>query len=51
VSFSDYPTFLDAYLGGGINRLVVVEHLASTPSPKTALGGLADKIKALFGRT
>jgi hypothetical protein len=51
VSFSDYPTFLDAYLGGDINRLVVVEHLATAPGPKTALGGLADKIKALFGRT
>jgi hypothetical protein len=51
VSFSDYSTFLDAYLGGEINRLAVVEHLASAPSPKTALGGLADKIKAFFGRT
>jgi len=31
VSFSDYPAFLDAYLRGEVDRLMVVEHLA-TPS-------------------
>jgi hypothetical protein len=51
VSFSDYPAFLDAVLSGEINRLVVVEHLATAPSPKTALGWLPEKIKALFGRS
>jgi hypothetical protein len=51
VSFSDYPAFLDAVLSGEINRLVVVEHLAKTPSPKTALGWLPETIKALFGRS
>jgi hypothetical protein len=51
VSFSDYSTFLDAVLSGEINRLVVVEHLAKTPSPKTALGWLPETIKALFGRS
>jgi hypothetical protein len=51
VSFSDYPTFLNAVLSGEINRLVVVEHLASVPSPKTALGWLPETIKALFGRS
>jgi hypothetical protein len=51
VSFSDYPTFLNAVLSGEINRLVVVEHLATTPSPKTAWGWLPETIKALFGRS
>jgi hypothetical protein len=51
VSFNDYPAFLDAVLSGEINRLVVVEHLATAPSPKTALGWLPEKIKALFGRS
>jgi hypothetical protein len=51
VSLSDYPTFLDAVLSGEINRLVVVEHLATTPSPKTASGWLPETIKALFGRS
>jgi hypothetical protein len=51
VSFSDYPAFLNAYLSGEINRLVVVEHLASAPSPKTASGWLTATIKAIFGRS
>jgi hypothetical protein len=51
VSFSDYPAFLNAVLSGEVNRLVVVEHLATTPSPKTASGWLPESIKALFGRS
>jgi Tlde1 domain len=51
VSFSDYPAFLNAYLSGEINRLVVVEHLASAPSPKSATGWLTATIKAIFGRS
>jgi hypothetical protein len=51
VSLSDYPTFLNAFLSGEINRLVVVEHLATTPSLKTASGWLAETIKTLFGRS
>jgi hypothetical protein len=51
VSFNDYPTFLNAVLSGEVNRLVVVEHLASTPSPATALGWIPEKIKAFFGRS
>jgi hypothetical protein len=51
VSFSDYPTFLDSVLSGEINRLVVVEHLATVPSPKTASAWLSATIKALFGRS
>jgi hypothetical protein len=51
VSFNDYSAFLNAYLGGEVTRLVVVEHLANPPGPKTAWGGLVGTIKALFGRT
>jgi hypothetical protein len=51
VSFRDYSAFLNAYLNGDINRLVVVERLAGTPTPKTALGGIGDAIKAFFGRS
>jgi hypothetical protein len=51
VSFSDYPAFLNAYLSGQITRLVVVEHLAGAPGPKTASGWLTATIKAIFGRS
>ena len=51
VSFSDYQAFLNAYLNGDVTRLVVVDHLATPPSPKTALGWIPEKIKALFGRS
>jgi hypothetical protein len=51
VSFSDYQAFLNAYLSGEITRLVVVEHLASAPSPKTAVGWLTATVKAIFGRS
>jgi hypothetical protein len=51
VSFSSYSTFLNAVLNGEINRLVVVEHLATMPSPKSASGWLPESIKALFGRS
>ena len=51
VSFSDYPAFLNAVVSGEVTRLVVVEHLATTPSPKTAWGWVPQTIKALFGRS
>ncbi len=51
VSFRDYPAFLNAYLNGEINRLVVVEHLASKPNSKTASGWIPESIKALFRRS
>jgi hypothetical protein len=51
VSFSDYSTFLNAVLSGEINRLVVVERLATTPSPKTASGWIPETVKAFFGRS
>jgi hypothetical protein len=51
VSFSDYPAFLEAYLKGEVDRLVVVEHLATAPGPKTASGWLPEFIKDLFRRS
>jgi hypothetical protein len=51
VSFSDYPAFLDAYLRGEVDRLMVVEHLATAPGPKTASGWVPEFIKDLFSRS
>jgi hypothetical protein len=51
VSFSDYSAFLNAFLSGDINRLVVVEHLATAANAQTALGWLPETIKALFARS
>src|SRR6516165_706630 len=51
VSFSDYPAFLDAYLKGEVDRLVVVEHLATAPGPNTASGWLPEFIRDLFRRS
>ena len=51
VSFSDYAAFLAAYERGDITRLVVVEHLADAPSPKTAADWFANKLKDIFQRS
>jgi Protein of unknown function (DUF2778) len=52
VSFSDYPAFLNAFLSGEVNRLVVVEHLASPPAnAETASGSFLDTIKDFFRRS
>jgi hypothetical protein len=51
VSFSDYSAFLEAYLKGEVDRLVVVEQLATAPGPKTASGWLPEFIKDLFRRS
>ena len=51
VSFRDYPAFLNAFLSGEVNRLVVVEHLANAPNPKTASGWFSKTVKALFERS
>ncbi len=44
VSIRDYQEFLDAYLRGEVDRIVVVERLAQAPAPRTA----ADWFKDLF---
>jgi Protein of unknown function (DUF2778) len=51
VSFSDYPAFLSAFLRGEVNRLVVVEHLATVPGSKTATGWIPAAIKDLVKRS
>ncbi len=48
VSFSNYPAFLDAFLKGEVDRLVVVEHFDGAPSPGTGLGWLPEYIRNLF---
>jgi hypothetical protein len=48
VSISDYPKFLDAFLNGEIDRLVVVERLAEPPVAKTGIGWLPGRLKALL---
>jgi hypothetical protein len=51
VSFSDYSAFLDAYQRGEITSLVVVERLASAPSPKTAGDWFSNTLKSIFQRS
>ena len=47
VSFANYPEFLNAYLNGEVDRLVVVERLESPPSPMIAVAWLTTAIKGL----
>ena len=51
VSFGDYGAFLDAFLRGDINRIVVVERLTDTPAPETATSWLANRFKDVFRRS
>ena len=51
VSFSNYNAFLNAYLRGEVDRLVVVEHLANAPTPRTGLGWLPEALRNLFNRS
>jgi hypothetical protein len=48
VSIQDYPKFLNAFLNGEIDRLVVVERLEEPPPANTAVGWITDKVKAIF---
>jgi Protein of unknown function (DUF2778) len=48
VSIKDYPRFLNAFLNGEIDRLVVVERLAEPPPANTAVGWITDRVKAFF---
>jgi hypothetical protein len=47
VSLADYPAFLNAYLNGEIDRLVVVERLESPPGQMIAAGWLEKAFKGL----
>jgi hypothetical protein len=40
VSMSNYPAFLNAFMRGEIDRLVVVDQLATAPASRTGLGWL-----------
>ena len=51
VSFSDYPAFLNAFLNGEVDRLVVVDHLANPPASNTASGWIPEVIKDFFKRS
>ncbi len=52
VSFSNYQAFLNAYLKGDVERLVVVERLAGAPpNAKTASGWLPEAIGKMFKRS
>jgi hypothetical protein len=51
VSFRDYDAFLDAFLRGEINRIVVVESLTDAPSPETAASWLVNTLKDVFRRS
>jgi hypothetical protein len=49
VSISNYPKFLNAFLNGEIDRLVVVERLADPPpAPEIDVGWLSERLKAFF---
>jgi hypothetical protein len=48
VSFSNYPAFLNAYLKGEVERLVVVEHLATAPASRASSGWLPEALRNLF---
>ena len=48
VSFSNYQAFLNAYLKGEVDRLVVVEHLASAPPSRASSGWLPEALRNLF---
>lgn len=48
VSINDYPRFLNAFLNGEIDRLVVVERLGDPPPVETGVGWLSERLKAFF---
>jgi Tlde1 domain len=51
VSFSDYQAFLNAYLRGEIDHILVVEHLDNVPTSKTASDWIPEAIKSFFKRS
>jgi hypothetical protein len=48
VSFADYPAFLNAYLNGEIDRLVVVERLENPPGQTIVAGWVQKAFKGLI---
>lgn len=47
VSFADYPAFLNAFLSGEIDRLVVVERLENPPGQMIAAGWIEKALRGL----
>jgi len=48
VSFSNYPAFLSAFLRGEVDRLVVVQRLATAPTPRAGPEWLPEPLRNLF---
>jgi hypothetical protein len=48
VSIANYPKFLEAFLNGEIDRLVVVERLTDPPVAKTGIGWLPERLKSFL---
>jgi Protein of unknown function (DUF2778) len=48
VSFSNYPAFLSAFLRGEVDRLVVVQRLATAPTPRAGPEWLPEPLRSFF---
>jgi hypothetical protein len=48
VSFSNYQAFLNAYMKGEVDRLIVVDRLDVAPTARTGFGWITQSIKNLF---
>jgi hypothetical protein len=48
VSFNNYPAFLSAFLRGEVDRLVVVQRLATAPPPRAGPEWLPQPLRNLF---
>ena len=48
VSFNNYPAFLSAFLRGEVDRLVVVQRLATAPTPRAGPEWLPEPLRNLF---
>jgi hypothetical protein len=51
ISFADYNAFLNAYLRGEIDHIVVVERLGNRPDPQSTGDWFSDKVKDIFWRS
>lgn len=48
VSFDKYPVFLNAFLKGEVDHLVVVDRLSTAPNSNTGLGWVPEALRNLF---
>src|SRR5262245_31857380 len=49
ISIKDYPKFLNAFLNGEVERMVVVERLSDSPASEVGVAWLSNRIKAAIG--